>query len=475
MTTPATSFGRSKTRSFGLATVLVLMGAMAAPFPGCLDDSGSNPPGAECTDEGQIQNALPTDCKQSVCRSGKLVEEAADGEIPIDTNPCTDDKCAGGVASNPVVADGSSCTFGGKPGTCTAGTCEVSCMVMSDCNDDNPCTTDTCGGNKKCSFAPDDALTPPDDGNPCTDSVCSGGVASHPNSMKDAPCGAMGKCDGKGSCAGCTVDADCGADTECSDKFCEVSSGKCQATANPDGELADSQAGDCKVPACSGGMLVMQPKDGDVAPDTNACVTEGCNNGTPTLTPIGAGTACVHPMNPIGMGVCDAAGTCLQCTGTNHCGNGFTCAMNTCFSCTDGTKNGTETDQDCGGECNTRCADGLMCDVAADCNTNCEGGKCVSCFDTEKNQGEGDINCGGPCTAKCNFNQSCNVGTDCFDGVCVLNKCIAPTCFDTVKNGSETDQDCGGNCLKKCVAGQGCKVKADCEGSLNCNGGICGT
>ena len=45
-------------------------------------------------------------------------------------------------------------------------------------------------------------------------------------------------------------------------------------------------------------------------------------------------------------------------------------------TCTDGAKNGTETDVDCGGAC-TPCPDGKACAVAADCATQqCSGGVC---------------------------------------------------------------------------------------------------
>lgn len=40
--------------------------------------------------------------------------------------------------------------------------------------------------------------------------------------------------------------------------------------------------------------------------------------------------------------------------------------------CLDGTKNGDETDIDCGGSCSAKCADGQGCNVAADCQSgNC--------------------------------------------------------------------------------------------------------
>lgn len=50
-----------------------------------------------------------------------------------------------------------------------------------------------------------------------------------------------------------------------------------------------------------------------------------------------------------------------------------------CISCTDGVKNGDETDIDCGGNCSTKCAGGKACKKGGDCeNGICEAGTCSS-------------------------------------------------------------------------------------------------
>ena len=59
------------------------------------------------------------------------------------------------------------------------------------------------------------------------------------------------------------------------------------------------------------------------------------------------------------------------------------CASNACVggmcqaSCTDGVRDGTETDVDCGGNCNP-CAEGLQCSVDTDCIIACVNGLCTS-------------------------------------------------------------------------------------------------
>lgn len=50
-----------------------------------------------------------------------------------------------------------------------------------------------------------------------------------------------------------------------------------------------------------------------------------------------------------------------------------------CISCTDGVKNGSESDVDCGGSCATKCAGGKACSKGGDCeNGICEAGICSS-------------------------------------------------------------------------------------------------
>src|SRR4029079_4445692 len=54
------------------------------------------------------------------------------------------------------------------------------------------------------------------------------------------------------------------------------------------------------------------------------------------------------------------------------------CELGRCkASCIDGVRNGTETDVDCGGNCNA-CADGQHCSVYTDCSIVCVSGICAS-------------------------------------------------------------------------------------------------
>lgn len=143
----------------------------------------------------------------------------------------------------------------------------------------------------------------------------------------------------------------------------------------------------------------------------------------------------------------------IQCN-SNVCKNvadaGWQCQPSTC---TDGVKNGTETDVDCGGGACPKCGDEKKCLVG---HQDCVSGEC------------GIGTQGG----------ACNPG-DAGPGGCV---CEAPTCDDRVLNGTESDVDCGssGSCpagetcqtCSSCTTGKTCGTPKDCI-SDTCNDDVC--
>lgn len=178
------------------------------------------------------------------------------------------------------------------------------------------------------------------------------------------------------------------------------------------------------------------------------------------------------PVEPV------VAGT--KCTDDAICGEGSRCVEGGCIaiSATDGIKNGSETDVDCGGaESNPRCTTDQTCLVNGDCDTDvCNDGKCAAGTPTDgkKNQGETDIDCGGPSAPKCADGKRCKVQGDCESGVCGADfTCAAPTHSDGVKNGTETGVDCGGgNGAPGCPVGEACQNMNDCA-SLVCTSNVC--
>jgi hypothetical protein len=148
-------------------------------------------------------------------------------------------------------------------------------------------------------------------------------------------------------------------------------------------------------------------------------------------------------------------------------------------SCADTSRNGTETDVDCGGSnpaC-TRCADGALCNIGDDCASgSCSAGRCVSlsCSDGIQNGTETAIDCGGADAdcPRCGLGATCAAGSDCGSQSCNGGRCTS--CSDGIQNGNETAVDCGGAdpACSRCAPGGRCQADQDCTSGA-CEGGFC--
>ncbi len=142
-------------------------------------------------------------------------------------------------------------------------------------------------------------------------------------------------------------------------------------------------------------------------------------------------------------------------------------------SCTDGVKNGDESDVDCGGICQA-CDNNQHCEDDDDCYSHyCENNICTepSCTDGVKNGLESDVDCGGICDA-CDLGKECVEHQDCISNYCDNGVCAEAFCDDGIWNGFETDVDCGADC-DPCDIDQRCLEDADCKEGLICDYGIC--
>src|SRR5262245_27518720 len=83
------------------------------------------------------------------------------------------------------------------------------------------------------------------------------------------------------------------------------------------------------------------------------------------------------------------------------------------------------------------------------------------CSDGVRNGTETDIDCGGSQCAPCASPARSLAPSDCASGVCQEGVCRGGTCADGIKNGAETDVDCGGSCAA-CGDGKGCLVAEQC-------------
>lgn len=341
------------------------------------------------------------DCQKIVCDGkGDLTQQVDDTDVPVDSNPCTQDVCGAGVSSNPAVAFGTTC--GGtltcdNKGNCTGCAGPGECPgADTDCQT-RSCTSGVCGflytppGTKVTEQTPYDckknvcngkgavsvtfeAGDLQDDSNECTLDGCSNGSPTHANLAAGAPCTDPSKpvCNGSGACVACLSAAACpGQDTECQTRTC--TGGVCGVAFAPLGAPVQVQSpGDCKKTVCNGGGGVAQDvDDGDVQQDGNPCTTDTCSNGAIVHAPVAASTDCGAPKK------CDAAGNCAGCfTAADCAGQDNACQTRACTSGICGfsyVPSGTPVAAQTSGDCKTN-----VCDGAGNVTVALEGGDLAS-------------------------------------------------------------------------------------------------
>ena len=173
------------------------------PLAGPCEDGDTCTTGDQCVDGACLPGApLPCDdnqpCTDDFCTAAKgcknveVFKPCDDGDActtddmclggqcqgtqPVscdDQQPCTSDSCHPdeGCEYDPVAGpcdDGDACTAGDE---CQGGVCESGAPV--DCDDQNPCTDDSCDAAQACSNTPNQA--PCSDGNLCTVTQCQAG------------------------------------------------------------------------------------------------------------------------------------------------------------------------------------------------------------------------------------------------------------------------------------------------------------
>jgi hypothetical protein len=360
-----------------------------------------------------------------------------------DSSPAADGGDAGPVPTGSP--DGSACTSGltCRSGVCTSGTCRA-----ARCDDGvtNGRETDKdCGGNcgpcptsEKCKVDAD-----------CSDGPCNAGLcACAPytcfNPSVAGKCGAV-----PDNCGGTITPAcGCGSGQTCYQGACCDPQAVCKTAC---GSVNDGCGGniDCGTSVCTGNTTCFQGKCCTPAGKcpANACGTadDGCGQKIP----------------------------CAACTPPLTCG--FTTPGQCGSMCTDTKMNGAETDVDCGGGTCAKCADQKKCKASSDCTSGvcasqscglfCNEDRCQAptCSDGVKNGTETDVDCAGSCSTKCRPTQSCGGNADCASGSCTSGKCDAPAhCSNSTKDADESDVDCGGSCVP-CAATKICANNTDCQ------------
>ncbi len=157
------------------------------PAIGCV-----NTPNTIACDDGDACTTGDA-CSAEACKPGTRI-------LCDDGNSCTLDGCdaALGCIANPVM-DGTDCLFaGGGLGECASGNC-VGCVLDTDCNDNNLCTTDQCVSNA-CVNNPNNLSC--NDGNACTYSdMCTGGECRGTTIACNSDACTTRTCNGTASCS----------------------------------------------------------------------------------------------------------------------------------------------------------------------------------------------------------------------------------------------------------------------------------
>jgi hypothetical protein len=420
--------------------------------------------------------------------------DAIDGdqEVCDDGNPCTDDYLSSdGRCAHYPMPDGVDCSDGNRCvqfAYCFQGSCYEQPIA---CNDNNPCTNDTCNEQFGCVYTPT-SNRPCSDGLACTaNDLCLSGrcVGAAVDCQSDNPC-TVGQCREPNGCVftprpnntACNDDDPCTGPDYCM-------SGQC--IGNPPGPCDDNNP--CTEEYYNEDTCACQsrPLDGLACDDNNLCTqNDVCRNGS-----CAAGTPVTCPSSdPCRVGVCDPAnGGCRYqnasngtvCNDSNLCTTGDQCISGVCrgsqLPCNDYNDCTLNRCDAATGQCSYPPDDGASCDDHLVCTSSgvCFGGDCLP--------GQG-ITCAvdNPCAVgRCVEPLGCEEdllpdGTPCatpaYDGFCRQGSCeLDPvdgdtdteyTCFSACVN----MDDCGflmpgspfGSSLDECVA-----VCADLDFDLN--------
>ncbi len=300
------------------------------PGGGCLEGTAAGACGSGGSACSNCDNGQACDGAEK-CDAGRCV----DGE-PLECNdndPCTIDSCddATGCETEPNVNascnDGDGCT---ENDLCHGdGSCAGTPIT---CNDGNDCTQDSCDQGR-CAFVAAYDSSPCDDGSSCTlVTTCNAGecVAASPsvchdtaNPCKTSSCGE----DGLGTCMEVNRDDD----TPCDDGNPCTADDSCQAGVCSGGGITDcDDNNDCTSDSCDDATGCSYTNVSGECADGNLCtVDDRCEDGVCVGDPV----ECPAANECTASGACDAgSGLCslLLVEDGTECGNGGECQTGQC-------------------------------------------------------------------------------------------------------------------------------------------------
>ncbi|MBI1825430.1 MAG: FG-GAP repeat protein [Planctomycetes bacterium] len=450
------------------------------------------PNGTLCSD-GNLCNGNET-CQNGVCTAGTPLNCA-------DTNPCTTDSCVAATGcTHTNLADGTACgsTVSAdcdSPDSCLSGVCVSNYKANGTaCTDDgNACTNDVCNGSGSCTHPAKTNGTSCSDGNACTtgdtcsNGVCVGGPALNCNDNN--PC-TTDSCAPSTGCAHVSAanGTACGssASTDC-DSADTCSNGTCVPNYKASGTVCTDDGNACTSDVCNGAGTCTHPIKANgtacgSSAGTDCDSPDSCANGVCSSNHIVSGTVCTDDGNACTSDVCDGAGTCthpIKANGTacgssagTDCDNPDSCSNGTCVpnykasgtACTDdGNPNTTDT---CNGSGTCQHTTSSCPDDGNPCtNEVISGGVC-----THPNKADGTA-CGNATSTDCDSPDTCS------NGVCSSNYKASGT-FCTDDGNACTSDVCNGAGVcthpsKTNGTACGSSSNTDCDNPDTCNNGVC--
>lgn len=148
---------------------------------------------------------------------------------------------AGGSTTTAAGAGGAAAGDGAGGAGGEGGGPDAGCKTNPDCDDQNPCTTDTCQ-LQHCSYTSNTTACA-DDGDPCTADICAVGACTHPDNK---------------TCA-CKLDAQCDDKNVCTDDHCTAAH-QCEHTNNTAACADDGMS--CTMDVCAAGNCTHKDNGG---------------------------------------------------------------------------------------------------------------------------------------------------------------------------------------------------------------------
>ncbi len=294
--------------------------------------------------------------------------------------------------------------------------CNAEIDEAADCDDANPCTTDSCDGEAGCQNSPN--TEPCEDGDACTvGDVCADGgcapgeaaVCEDGNDCTNDDCDATTGCTATPNTASCDDGDDCTTSDACADSACVGG-----AAVNCDDGLLCTDDSCIPASGCAWVPNAAACDDSDACTSDDACVDGACQGGAPI--------AC-NDDNPCTDDACLPGSGCAYVPNTQPCDDGAFC---------------TDADMCSGGACvpgpPLNCGALDACQVSVTCDDDLD--ECA--VET------------APDGTSCNDGDSCTV-----DDTCAAGDCVAGAPYD----GCPVSQD---DCLAYACQSQGPEQQPKC-------------